>query len=346
VNPLDPSLYELPFDQYQRYALVARVIEHLEIPAGARVLDVGGGPGPIERFLPEHRPIVVDMDKSRHGRFVNADGAFLPFASDTFDAVLSFDTLEHIPATKRLQFLSELLRVSRDVVIVAAPFATEHVELAESAVEEFFSARFGMSHPILLEHREFGLPDLATSDAVFREAGWTSATIPSGYLPRWLAAMLVHEDLRASGLPDLPKLHAFYNRHVETSDAREPAYRHVIVARRSGESATLAERLRDLVSDGDAADADAAVQAIAGAVFAQRLGGALHSGERVALEQDLDTARHQVETLERTLADREAHLIELRGQRDALADEVEHLRTRLTERVLQRLKHTFDRSSG
>jgi hypothetical protein len=203
-----------------------------------------------------------------------------------------------------------------------------------------------MSHPILLEHREFGLPDLATSEAVFAEAGWASSTLPSGFLPRWLAAMLVHEDLRASGLPDLPKLHAFYNRHVEISDAREPAYRHVIVAVRNADSATLTERLHDLVSDGDAADADAAVQAIAGAVLAQRLGGVLHSGERVALQHDLDAARQQVELLERTVADRDAHLVELREQRDALLEDVEHLRTRLTERALQRLKQTFDRSSG
>ena len=53
---------DLPFDQYQRYRIVADVIERLsEGATPLRILDVCGGEGPILNFLPEDRITILDQ---------------------------------------------------------------------------------------------------------------------------------------------------------------------------------------------------------------------------------------------------------------------------------------------
>ena len=67
-------------------------------PPGSLVLEVGGGPGPLETFLPELEVFVSDITGEHVGRFMLADGAALPFADQTFAAVVTLDVLEHVPA--------------------------------------------------------------------------------------------------------------------------------------------------------------------------------------------------------------------------------------------------------
>jgi len=312
VTPDDGDLLELPFDQYQRYSVTARLLAELGLEPGERVLDVGGGPGPIERFVPDQVTYVADLEKSREGLYVNASGAALPFRSGAFSAVVTFDTLEHVFPEDRTGFIQELQRVSCDVVILTAPFRDPDVELAEAALAEFFELRFNIPHPMLEEHLQFGLPELDAVERAFRDDGWTTATLPSGFLPRWLAMMLLHEELRASLLPQLGKVHAYYNSAVSPYDCRDPAYRHVIVASRVRDERELREAAHALRTPEDAPAASSALHAIASAVFAQRMGTVMRSGEVLALETERDSLRRQVAALEREVADRDAHLIELR----------------------------------
>ncbi|MEX1006999.1 MAG: methyltransferase domain-containing protein [Acidimicrobiia bacterium] len=306
------DLLELPFDQYQRYSVTAQLLAELHVEPGARLLDVGGGPGPIERFVPDHVAFVADLEKSRDGLYVNASGAALPFRTGSFSAVVTFDTLEHVFPEDRHSFVQELQRVSHDVVILTAPFQDPDVELAEAALAEFFALRFNVPHPMLAEHLQFGLPNLDEVERAFRDGGWATATLPSGLLSRWLAMMLLHEELRANNLPQLGKLHAYYNSAVGPSDCRDPAYRHVIIASRVRAESELRAAADALRSPEHAPAASSAFHAIASAVFAQRVGTVVRSSETVALETELDALRRQVADLERQVADRDAHLIELR----------------------------------
>lgn len=333
MTELDSSLYELPFDQFQRYAAVADIVERLDVSADARILDVGGAPGPIERFLPGRRTFVADLEAQRAGSYTRASGAALPFADATFAAVLSFDTLEHVPPADREAFLHELRRVSADLVVLAAPFSSPLVHLAEEAVMEFFEARQGYVHPILLEHQEYGLPELGTAVSSFDAAGWAVTSLPSGFLPRWLGAMLVHEDLRADQLPELPKLHAFYNRSVAGSDFRAPSYRRIVVASRSRSGDDLRRVVGALESPVDAPEADAMVRAIASEIFAQRVASVLRSREVVDLENRLRDMTERSADLERQLVDRDAHLLEVRADNDRLREELRAAQRGLWERV-------------
>ncbi len=154
---VDPRL-ELPFDQYQRYQVTKDLFDGFAVPTGSLVLEVGGGPGPLESFLPDYELMVSDVSGEHLGRFLLADGAALPFADETFSVVVTLDTLEHVPSRYRAAFLSELLRVSSDLVMLSAPFASPELELAEEALNQFIRARFQGDFPTLDEPRTTGSP--------------------------------------------------------------------------------------------------------------------------------------------------------------------------------------------
>ena len=87
-----------------------------------RALDIASGPGYGTRMLGTKGRVVVGVDYDfralgeakrslRSGAFVNADALELPFADASFDAVVSFETIEHVEDGSA--FLSEMLRVLR-----------------------------------------------------------------------------------------------------------------------------------------------------------------------------------------------------------------------------------------
>jgi hypothetical protein len=335
------SLLELPFDQYQRYKTAADLLTLLGVLPGSRVIDVGGAPGRVEDFLPDHETYVIDVEGPFHGRFVLGSGAGLPFGPSSFAAAIALDTLEHVPVEHRGAFLAELRRVA-DVVIVSAPFSNEQVELAERALGEFVLHRFG-EFPTLDEHAAHGLPRLEEVVQEFEKDDWPVATLPSGYLPRWLAGMLLHHELLASGLPELSQLHAYYNATVSPLDCREPSYRHVVAAARDIPRPVLDSTVAGLRVDDDTAEGEAALRSIVSAVFAQRLGGIFRSGETSALHSDLDAVTQRAAGLELELADRDAHLIEARGEIERLRAEITMLQRRLTSRLIAGVTRRLDR---
>ena len=174
----DFRLAEMPFDLYERYLS----LEHIgrlfrttcELPYS--VLDVGGH-SPVLRpgfssiaeiSIPGSRVTVVDtIPRAWFQNYVQANGMQLPFRDGAFDLVCSLDTLEHIPAEHRPAFLSELLRVTRDVLYLAFPFKSANNRWAESMVGEYADAVLRDPIPGLLEHRRFGLPDAETIARLF-----------------------------------------------------------------------------------------------------------------------------------------------------------------------------------
>ena len=104
--------------------------------ADCRVLDIACGTGYGLPVLRERARLVVGSDidfsaarKARaeiahqHGSIVVADGGKLPFADGSFDAITSFETIEHLEA--RSQFVSELRRVltPNGLCIISTPNA-------------------------------------------------------------------------------------------------------------------------------------------------------------------------------------------------------------------------------
>lgn len=232
----DPLLRR-PFDHYARYRLAADVLEAV----GARsALDVGGGPGSLAAFAPAVEVVATDLHAPGVWHeaapvLALADGARLPFADAAFDAVVTLDTLEHVPAGKRDALIAEACRVAAGWVLVVCPCATAGVADADAALLSVVRRRFGEEFStvgVLTEHLAYGHPDPAAVVAALEAAGAEVTRFPSGRLDRWLPMMLAFFDLLALG-DDAPveAVQAWYNTHFYRDDLRDPAYRQGFLAR-------------------------------------------------------------------------------------------------------------------
>ncbi|MBM3977950.1 MAG: methyltransferase domain-containing protein, partial [Planctomycetes bacterium] len=224
----------LPFDQYQRYRLVADIVGRLR-PRRARlsILDVGGRTGLLRLFLPRARVTAVDLEPcAGTPRLVLGSGAELPFADRSFDLVCAFDTLEHVPPRHRSRFVRECARVSRAWVVLAGPYASARVRSAEALLQRFLKEKLELDHRYLREHAAYGLPERASVERALQRAGAQTAALGHANLERWLALMCVAMTLEAD--PALrsvaPALYDWYNRSLYASDHAEPVYRHAVVA--------------------------------------------------------------------------------------------------------------------
>ncbi len=238
----------LPFDQYQRYAAAAQIADeiraYLERPR-LRVLDVGGFSRtqrghsilPLAHFLPKDLVVAVDLVAEPIPGYALASGLSLPFGYRAFDLAVSCDTLEHILPSCRATFLDELLRVTKDFLILIAPFDSELNRQAERTLHDYLTAK-GMTSQPLEEHLERGLPSLDSLRTQLAGRGLVALDLPDGYLPHWLAMMLTTLTLKRP--PSFQQaLNRYYNRYFAPYDRREPAYRHVLLVAQPGNEALL-----------------------------------------------------------------------------------------------------------
>jgi len=138
---------ELPFDQYQRYRLVADLVGAVRPKRGKlRVLDVGGRTAVLRDFLPKDQVWLVDVEASQEPGLVLGDGSALPFQDGAFDLVAAFDTLEHVPPAARQAFVAECARVAGRWVVLAGPYQAPEVDEAETLLQRFLRDKLGLEH--------------------------------------------------------------------------------------------------------------------------------------------------------------------------------------------------------
>ncbi len=226
----------MPFDQYQRYKIVTDALDVLREDTGPLgILDVGGGEeGVILRFLPDDNVEILDQIEVEDVPGFRRGGATaLPYEDETFDYVTSVDVYEHVKSEGRREYLSELRRVTRKGVLLAAPFDSEEVRGAERLANDFHRAIRLQENVWLKEHAENGLPDLAETRAYFEGQGDQVSVIPNGYLPHWIAMISLtfyRAHLRGEMQIMADRLNAFYNEFMYGYDNCAPSYRHLLVA--------------------------------------------------------------------------------------------------------------------
>lgn len=146
-------------------------------PARGAILEVGVNRSGLTTYLPVP---VVGVDcmfgtvRSPLVTPVVAKGQALPFQTMAFDCTVCMDTLEHIEASDRNQFLAELMRVTRRRVYVGCPMGRE-AEDTDRQLQYEYRLHKGESFPFLDEHLANGLPRLegvlAVMQAVAQHSG-------------------------------------------------------------------------------------------------------------------------------------------------------------------------------
>ncbi len=228
---------ELPFDQYQRYRIVADLLDSLRSDGKQlSILDVGGRTANLRSFLPKDRVYLVDVEPSAEKGLVLGDGGRLPYRDKCVDVVAAFDTLEHVPPQFRSAFVAECARVARKWVVLAGPYAAPEVDESERLLQRFLRDKLGVEHRYLDEHRHNGLPVLAEASAGLEAAGMRTAAIGHGNLERWLPLMCL--SLYLDNEPELRGLakavFRFYNGELYASDHAAPVYRHALIGAAAG----------------------------------------------------------------------------------------------------------------
>ncbi len=145
------GLYDKIFERVFKRRIF-QVVNRLNIPAGARVLEVGVGTGLSLNAYPRHAEVTcVDlsqdmldiaaekMTKARHGhiKLMQMDGQNLKFDTDEFDYVTAFHVVTVVPDPAKL--VNELTRVCKpdgQVVIInhfrsPRPYISAIVDLAD-----------------------------------------------------------------------------------------------------------------------------------------------------------------------------------------------------------------------
>lgn len=227
------------FDRYDRYGAIARCLRASLGAGPLRVLDVGDAAGYLLLFAGRLRLVGIDVevqpDRLPDAVAMVGDGTKLPFADRTFDAVVSSDVLEHVPQAGRAAFIAELSRVSKDMVVLAAPFDTDGVAGVEELIRRFVLLATGSPQAQLEEHRDRCLPSLEAARDDLSAHG-PVVVAGNGNLWDWLQLMLVKHQLVAR--PALRPLHdgidALYNLSLAGRAAEPPFYRHLLASRRAG----------------------------------------------------------------------------------------------------------------
>ena len=123
------DLLDLPFDLFTRNTLIREMVDSIKKndKTTFKILDVGGREGNLSDFLSDDEIHILDIRSGEEGNYVLGDITNSPYRYDSFDVVISSDMYEHIPKNDRLNAVAEMLRISKNFVILGAPFDSKDV---------------------------------------------------------------------------------------------------------------------------------------------------------------------------------------------------------------------------
>lgn len=273
---------EIVYEHVHRYAFARALVQ------GKRVLDAACGEGYGSALLAPAAASVtgvdIDADTIAHAReryqavgnlaFVSGSVAALPLADASIDVVVSFETIEHLPADLQPRMLAEFARVLAPggCIVLSAPNRVE------------YSDKRGYANPFHLhEHDRAELDTLLAAHfparRFFRQRLWLGSTI-------W----------REGG--ERSTMTAYVGDSSNVTDAPPPEAMYYLILAAAHEAA-LPRQVPGVSLFCDAAETEL-TRAHAAAREAIRLDGIL--GERTAM---LDRKTTHVEYLEKMIVERE-----------------------------------------
>jgi glycosyltransferase involved in cell wall biosynthesis len=225
----------LPPDLYTRNFIIAKAIEEYKTIhrlKNVKILDVGGRRGKMSLFLDSNDKLdILDIRPGEEPNLIIGNGINMQMFPDNFyDVVISSDVFEHIIPNKRNSFIDESLRVSKGLVILAAPFKSRSTEKVEKIANQFFKDLTGKEHEWLREHINNSLPESARLEQKLNQSGWNFTAQNSNNLNNWLLFQLVIFFSYRFGVKKdlLDSFYKNYNRHFTLlENPAEPTYRKI-----------------------------------------------------------------------------------------------------------------------
>lgn len=226
---------EVSFDQYQRYQTISEIINFFRIERKVdtfQLLEIGANEHKdMALFLPKDRILYTDVSLTDTMKldldFQQADGTNLPFNDGEFDFVYSCDVLEHIPAEKHQDFISESVRVAKYCAILCFPFSSQDVINAEERVNAHYRELAGEDFIWLEEHRKNGLPKIKKINELLNQMGIPFFSFYHGDVGIW--EKIWHCKFDASLTTEKEeiehKIDYLYNHNLYHSDIAESCYR-------------------------------------------------------------------------------------------------------------------------
>lgn len=114
-------------DRFISYFYQVDLVKSLDVSS---LLEIGVGNRTVSNYFKEHGYTLTtcDIDPDLDPDYV-ADIRSLPFEDNSFDAVLAYEVLEHIPWEEVPAALKELQRVSRRFVLLSVPYSCAAFEI-------------------------------------------------------------------------------------------------------------------------------------------------------------------------------------------------------------------------
>lgn len=224
----------LPFDRYSRNKIMSDFINKLrETNRRLRILDIGGRSGDLRKFLHEDDDIyILDIRNSEYneknyflGNIINA-----PFKDHIFDVVVSSELFEHIEPENREKSLSEMVRVSKNFIILGAPFYSKEVCDAEIKANDFFRLFTDIDHIWLAEHITNGLPKKEEIEKFLHDKGYNFYIIENNNILNWLLMQyfIFYTNIYTTPEEKIGDVFRFYNENfIELGDSLPPTYRKI-----------------------------------------------------------------------------------------------------------------------
>lgn len=232
------GLINTQFDQYSRQTIAHDLIKNVRKDKVLKILDIGGHLGRTTEFFANDDVTVIDVYEEIYDNYVKGNALDLPFRDNSFDVVTSFDVFEHIPEGDRDLFVDEACRVSKDIVLIAAPFDTDLVAITEKSTNELYRSVFNKDHPWLIEHIENGLPQIAKTEKRLKYNKLNYNIYSSNNIFLWkimMSFLFYCGDSRLNKLGDA--VNRFYNQHAyKLGDHTDPSYRKIFFARKNNKN--------------------------------------------------------------------------------------------------------------
>lgn len=220
-----------------RYWLVAEIISQLSDGnlKDKKIIDVGGNGSLLPEIL-KKKIDILDLPDNDYENYIQASALDMPIKDEAYDTVVSCDVYEHIPVKDRPKFIKELLRVSKDYVVLCGPMYKPESAAAEKRANEFFKDLTGRDHPWLEEHINYTLPKESELQEILRDKGYQYSKFDHGALLPWemmtkLNLMLIEQSVAQDEaiVSKINDLNSHYTKSLGLKDFAEKGYRTIYV---------------------------------------------------------------------------------------------------------------------